>query len=216
MPNQFFPQGEIYPPERVLDADVARNVGSYLLEVGSLYAKRFPMFRDRDFAIRLASEPAHRPTFDADSRLVRIEEEHLTIVRSIEALFVSRLPRNILFQKITTELAFGAGAAGHWHVDVERNVRAILNLSQDPIHLHYATDWDGADYGRAKSKFDRTARPTSFIRPEPRDFNTFISEPGEAVVINNLARADRQIPHRAVPFPAGEPARLIMRLTASM
>ncbi len=71
---------------------------------------------------------------------------------------------------------------------------------------------DRKDYGKAKSKYDYFAFGDIAKPPEPISSKTLLYGPGEAVGIINLARSDRQVPHKALPAPG----RVVMRLFATL
>ena len=122
--------------------------------------------------------------------------------------FKSRLPKQYN-EDVTASFFVGTVAGGRWHVDTSRDVRAIVNLSATPVGLAVATDWNPTDYGKARSKYDYYAFEGAANPPEPKSSKVILYNPGEAIGVINLARADRQVPHKAIACPG----RVVLRLS---
>lgn len=210
MANIFFPRGEILPPEQILDPLDATSLGLRILSLADLYRIR-DRFIGPNLSLNINPEPANETILEEDTNKIILEHEDLALVRFCENAFRSRLPKQKCVD-IDIDFFVGTVAGGGWHIDSSNDVRAIVNLSAVPIGLGVAVEWDRKDYGKAKSKYDYFAFGDIAKPPEPISSKTLLYGPGEAVGIINLARSDRQVPHKALPAPG----RVVMRLFATL
>lgn len=206
----FFPRGEVLPPERMLDPIIATELGDRILNQARIYCSR-DRFVGPNTSLNIEPEPGDVTSLVDGSNAVVLTHSDFAVVQFCESVFRSRLPEE-RSPKVEVDFYVGTVVNGRWHIDMSRDVRAVVNLSAAPIGLEVATEWDPKDYGKAESKYNYYAFGSVADPSEPKLSKTILYGPGEAIGVNNLARADRQVPHKALAAPG----RVVMRLFATL
>lgn len=210
MANLFFPNGEIFIPESIIEPDIATAMGSRVLEISKQYDAIVCNRENKGKSLNIDEGVVTVTCLFGQGYRNRISlsQADMDTVSECRKQFLGRLPDKIMFDW-DYDFFISAVGGGRWHVDSRRDVRAIVNLSAFPTQLEVATTWDRSELGGTNSKYDYYVTGSS-AKIEPSQWRTLVSKPGEAVGINNMARSDRQIPHRAVPAKD----RVILRIFA--
>ena len=99
------------------------------------------------------------------------------------------------------DVLIGAAVRGEWHIDRIKDVRMLVNISEFPIDLDVATEWNGREWADP-SEHDYSPHPSSYER--------ISSASGEAVLIDNMYSPAEQVPHQG----STQPGKIILRALA--
>ncbi len=99
------------------------------------------------------------------------------------------------------DILVGAAARGEWHIDRIRDSRLLVNISEFPVYLDVATEWEGRQWAESWGHDDS---------PYPLDYERISYEPGEAVLLDNACSPAEQVPHRG----STQAGKIILRALA--
>lgn len=155
--------------------------------------------------------PGRRPGQDGlgvPSRRVSIEhvaetEEQLELMTGV-GVFLDRLLEfgGQSVEASELDILIGAAARGEWHIDRIRDSRLLVNISEFPVYLDVATEWEGRQWAESWGHDDP---------PYPLDHERISYDPGEAVLLDNACSPVEQVPHRG----STQPGKIILRAFCS-
>ncbi len=197
-PNKIRPIGQ------VLDSERSIELGNSLLPLFEQYDRLLNFTIGP--AINLMANVTHHPGEDNSQTLSDSEISALlpnsNIVRTSksteqylrESMQVASAAAKREVSDIDTymiENSFVLGATGRWHIDADRNLRMLVNLSEFPAILQIATEYPVTEGSRYHlPDFDSPSFPI--------ESEEIVYGPGEAVIVNNLCSVIEQQPHRGI------------------
>jgi hypothetical protein len=197
-PNKIRPIGQ------VLDSERSIELGNSLLPLFEKYDRLLNFTIGP--AISLMANVTHHPGEDNSQTLSDSEDSALfpnsNIVRTSKSAerylresmqVASAVAKREVSEDIDTymiENSFVLGATGRWHIDADRNLRMLVNLSEFPITLQIATEYPVTEgsLGYRLPDFDSPSFPI--------ESGEIVYGPGEAVIVDNLCNVIEQQPHR--------------------
>lgn len=197
-PNKIRPIGQ------VLDSERSIELGNSLLPLFEQYDRLLNFTIGP--AINLMANVTHHPGEDNSQTLS--DSEDLALLPNSNIVRTSKSTKQYLRESMQVasavakrevsdidtymiENSFVLGATGRWHIDADRKLRMLVNLSEFPITLEIATEYPVTESsGYRLPDFDSPSFP---IESEEIAYG-----PGEAVIVNNLCSVIEQQPHRGI------------------
>lgn len=141
------------------------------------------------------------------SRRVLIEEvseteDQLDLMKGV-GRFLDKLveSRGYSAEVSEVDVLVGAAVRGEWHIDRIHDQRVLVNISEFPIYLDVATEWNGREWVDPLRGEDS---------PYPSSYERISYLPGEAVLIDNMRNPVEQVPHRG----STQPGKILLRALA--
>ena len=212
MANLFFPHGELYSVDSFIPENTAVEVGKTVLSLFERYRSVQGGYHRHALLIPDSRLDPGNFLTNGSNRVGISADVQDAVDLSLLAL-KGQLPRIKRGKYVySSALILGAAAGGKWHVDISKDMRIITNLSKFPAKTEFATQWDSSAYARAINKYDKNAWPSFEGNRTPTRHDIMEFVPGAGIIINNLARLDRLIPHRVEPLQDRVTIRIIAEI----
>lgn len=181
--------GEIVKLGEIIAADTAKELGKEALALNKEYQRR--LYTGNNNFLFVEGGSPEQSSVDSAWNYVRLADGHYRPV--IEAqTFLDGLIRlgGRAALRAESGLFIGVAGDGRWHIDDSQDWRLLVNLSDFPVSLKVATEWEGINWG------DIFRSPRNWYADQvPWHYEVLEYEPGEGVLIDNACSAQAQVPH---------------------
>ena len=185
-------RGGVFELGRVMDPETATQLGARAKDLKNEYLKRnWGIGFGTGISLNICEDRAKgQNELEQHSNGVLLAEDDARLVDGVNERLKEHISlTGLRSHDIAACFFIGAAAGGEWHLDVARDWRMLVNLSDFPISLKVATDWNAGDWVTSSGYFSLKDKVP------PKKHVTIDYGPGEAVVVDNACELRHQVPH---------------------